>query len=121
MDGLRQAIHDRILILDGAMGTMLQRHGLSGNSEPFNLSHPDIVRSIHRAYIDAGADIVAVESAETDFCSYEYLTSLLNDIRNKYPEVAIMADLIAPETGLKLARDGLVDILSLADGNVITE
>ena len=62
--------------------------------------------------IDAGADIVAVESAETDFCNYEYLTSLLNDIRNKYPEVAIMADLIAPETGVKLARDGLVDILS---------
>ncbi len=62
--------------------------------------------------IDAGADIVAVESVETDFCSYDYLAALLSDIRDKYPEVAIMADLITPETGLKLARDGLADILS---------
>ena len=62
MDELRQAIRDRILILDGAMGTMLQRHGLSGNSEPFNLTHPDVVRSIHRAYIDAGADIISTNT-----------------------------------------------------------
>ena len=62
MNDLRQAIRDRILILDGAMGTMLQRHGLSGNSEPFNLTHPDIVRSIHRAYIDAGADIISTNT-----------------------------------------------------------
>ena len=58
MDNLRQAIRERILILDGAMGTMLQRHGLSGNNETFNLSHPDVVRDIHRAYINAGADII---------------------------------------------------------------
>jgi 5-methyltetrahydrofolate--homocysteine methyltransferase len=62
MDGLRLAFSERILILDGAMGTMLQRHGLSGNSEPFNLSHPDIVRSIHRAYIEAGADIISTNT-----------------------------------------------------------
>jgi 5-methyltetrahydrofolate--homocysteine methyltransferase len=58
MGTLGQALHERILILDGAMGTMLQRHGLSGNSETFNLSHPDVVREIHRAYIEAGADII---------------------------------------------------------------
>ena len=62
MDDLRQAIRDRILILDGAMGTMLQRHGLSGNNETFNLSHPDAVRDIHRAYIDAGADIISTNT-----------------------------------------------------------
>ena len=62
MDGLRQAIRERILILDGAMGTMLQRHGLTGDSEPFNLSHPDIVRGIHRAYVDAGADILSTNT-----------------------------------------------------------
>ena len=53
MEDLRQALSERILILDGAMGTMLQRHGLTGNNEPFNLTHPDIVRDIHRAYIAA--------------------------------------------------------------------
>ena len=58
MDTLAQALRSRILILDGAMGTMLQRRGLSGNNETFNLSHPDIVRDIHRAYLDAGADII---------------------------------------------------------------
>ena len=62
MNGLRQAFSERILILDGAMGTMLQRHGLNGDSEPFNLSHPDIVRGIHRAYIDAGADIISTNT-----------------------------------------------------------
>ena len=62
MDGLRKALSERILILDGAMGTMLQRQGLSGNNETFNLSHPDIVRGIHEAYIDAGADILSTNT-----------------------------------------------------------
>ena len=62
MDGLRKALSERILILDGAMGTMLQRHGLSGNNETFNLSHPDIVRGIHEAYLDAGADILSTNT-----------------------------------------------------------
>ena len=62
MGGLKEALAGRILILDGAMGTMLQRHGLAGNSEPFNLSHPDVVRSIHRAYIEAGADIITTNT-----------------------------------------------------------
>ncbi|MCR5072179.1 MAG: methionine synthase [Bacteroidales bacterium] len=62
MSGLKEALAGRILILDGAMGTMLQRHGLSGNNETFNLSHPDIVREIHRAYIEAGADIITTNT-----------------------------------------------------------
>ncbi len=62
MGDLRQAFRDRILILDGAMGTMLQRHCLSGNNETFNLSHPDVVRGIHRAYIEAGADIISTNT-----------------------------------------------------------
>ena len=62
MEDLRQALSERILILDGAMGTMLQRHGLTGNNEPFNLTHPDIVRDIHRAYIAAGADIISTNT-----------------------------------------------------------
>ena len=65
----------RILILDGAMGTMIQRHGLTeadyrsgclsdcakelkGNSECLNLTRPDIIKAIHREYIEAGADII---------------------------------------------------------------
>lgn len=65
----------RILILDGAMGTMIQRYGLTeadyrrgclsdclkelkGNSECLNLTRPDIIKAIHREYIEAGADII---------------------------------------------------------------
>ncbi len=62
MNGLRQAFSERILILDGAMGTMLQRHGLSGDNETFNLSHPDVVRSIHGEYVAAGADILSTNT-----------------------------------------------------------
>lgn len=56
---------DRIYILDGAMGTMIQHHGCYGsdfNSELLNLEHPDLIRDIHEAYIDAGADIISTNS-----------------------------------------------------------
>ena len=66
---------ERILILDGAMGTMIQRYGLTeddyrsgvfqacskelrGNNECLNLTHPEIIKSIHKEYIAAGADII---------------------------------------------------------------
>ncbi len=51
-------IHNRILFLDGAMGTMIQRRGLSGNSEELNLLHPEVIAGIHREYIDAGARLI---------------------------------------------------------------
>ena len=64
-----------ILILDGAMGTMIQRYGLTeedyrggklsactkelkGNSECLNLTRPEIIKAIHKEYIEAGADII---------------------------------------------------------------
>ena len=66
---------DKILILDGATGTMIQRHGLSeadyrdggfedsrvellGNNECLNITRPEIIKSIHREYIAAGVDII---------------------------------------------------------------
>jgi 5-methyltetrahydrofolate--homocysteine methyltransferase len=50
----------RILVLDGAMGTELQRTGLqAGDSgELWNLEHPDRVEAIHRAYVEAGSDAI---------------------------------------------------------------
>ena len=67
--------NDRILILDGAMGTMIQRFGLSeedyrcrtfaecrnelfGNNECLNLTRPSIIKTIHEEYVRAGADII---------------------------------------------------------------
>ena len=49
---------DKTYILDGAMGTMLQKHGLTGDSELHNLDHPETILRIHKEYIEAGADII---------------------------------------------------------------
>ena len=75
MDVLSRLLRDRILVIDGAMGTMIQRYqldeqafrgkrfkdhpcDLKGNTDILSLTQPDIIRDIHRAYLDAGADIV---------------------------------------------------------------
>ena len=60
MADIRDLLRERILILDGGMGTMLQRHSLSGNSEEFNISHPEIIADIHSEYVVAGADILSL-------------------------------------------------------------
>jgi 5-methyltetrahydrofolate--homocysteine methyltransferase len=74
-DVLHQLLATRILILDGAMGTMIQRHRLTdedfrgerfrdhprelkGNSDLLVLTRPDVIAGIHRAYLEAGADII---------------------------------------------------------------
>ena len=75
IEALRRAVRERILILDGAMGTMIQRYkldeagyrgerfkdfrrDLKGNNDLLVLSQPRIIREIHDAYLQAGADIV---------------------------------------------------------------
>ena len=65
---LRQALEQRILVLDGAMGTALQDHALTvedfggaaleGCNENLVHTRPDVVEAIHLAYLEAGADIV---------------------------------------------------------------
>jgi 5-methyltetrahydrofolate--homocysteine methyltransferase len=72
---LRTALARRILILDGAMGTMIQSYDLAeedfrgerfarhpqdlrGNNDLLSLTRPDVIEAIHRAYLDAGADIL---------------------------------------------------------------
>lgn len=75
MADIRQALEKRILIIDGAMGTMIQRHKLNeadyrgerfkdwhcdvkGNNDLLNITQPDIIIGIHKQYLDAGADII---------------------------------------------------------------
>ncbi len=71
----------RILILDGAMGTMIQREELSpedfrggaGNNDVLNLTRPDVIERIHRAYIEAGADIIETNTfSSTAVSQQEY-------------------------------------------------
>lgn len=51
-------------LFDGAMGTMLQKYGLAGSECPdyYNLSHPDIVRRIHREYAEAGSEYITTNT-----------------------------------------------------------
>lgn len=73
MHDIRSELSKRILILDGAMGTMLQRKGLQGNSESFNLTNPETIGEIHNEYIEAGADIITANSFSANSISqYEY-------------------------------------------------
>ena len=72
MTRLTQAIRQRILVLDGAMGTMIQAAdlgaadfggpALEGCNEHLNLTRPDVIRRIHAAYFDAGADLVSTNT-----------------------------------------------------------
>lgn len=55
-----EAIQEKVLVLDGAMGTMLQERGLKPGQSPeeLNLTMPEVVASVHRDYVQAGADII---------------------------------------------------------------
>ena len=75
MSKIKEAIKSRILVLDGAMGTMLQRnnfseedfrserfkdfpHALKGNNDLLSITQPQAVKEVHRLYLQAGADII---------------------------------------------------------------
>ena len=75
MKTIQDCLKERILIIDGAMGTMIQRHKLSeadyrgerfkdwpsdvkGNNDLLNITQPQIITGIHKEYLDAGADII---------------------------------------------------------------
>lgn len=75
MSNIQSALESRILVIDGAMGTMIQRYkldesdyrgerfkdwpsDLKGNNDLLSLTRPDIIGSIHREYLEAGADII---------------------------------------------------------------
>lgn len=79
MKDIRDILKERILVLDGAMGTMIQRHklteedfrgerftdhscSLKGNNDLLSITRPDIIREIHAEYFKAGADIVETNS-----------------------------------------------------------
>ena len=87
---LKRAARERILLLDGAMGTMIQRHKLGeaeyrgerfadwhrdvqGNNDLLTLSQPDVIRDIHMAYLEAGADIIETNTfSSTSIAQADY-------------------------------------------------
>ncbi|MCQ2144933.1 MAG: methionine synthase [Bacteroidales bacterium] len=79
-----------ILIIDGAMGTMLQKRGLSGNNDMFCLTRPEDIAAVHRAYIDAGADII-----ETCTFSSNAISQMEYACQDKAREMALAGARIA--------------------------
>lgn len=62
-----QKLEKQILIADGAMGTLLYSYGTDSCFEELNLSHPDQIQNIHRAYIEAGADVIQTNTYAANF------------------------------------------------------
>ncbi|MFZ3180448.1 MAG: methionine synthase [Methylocystis silviterrae] len=118
---LEEAASRRILILDGAMGTMIQRHkfeeadfrgarftdhakDLRGNNDLLTLTQPDAIKAIHVAYLDAGADIIETNTfssttiAQADY-GLEHLAFELNCEGARLARAA--ADEVAAKTGVR--------------------
>lgn len=77
------------LFLDGATGTLIQKSGVSyeHNPETLNITHPDLITSFHRAYIDAGSDLVyantfGANSYKLEGCGYTTDTIIKAALKN---------------------------------------
>jgi 5-methyltetrahydrofolate--homocysteine methyltransferase len=106
---LREALAQRVVVADGAMGTMLQAQdpslddfeGHEGCNEILNVSRPDIVRAVHEAYLDVGVDCIETNTFGTNLGNLaEY------GIEDRIEELA--------EAGARIARE-LADERSTAD------
>src|ERR1700761_5316465 len=86
MSDIRQELKKRILVIDGAMGTMIQRYKLTekdfrgerfanhptdlqGNNDLLNITRPDVIKAIHAEYLEAGADIIETNTFSTQVIS----------------------------------------------------
>jgi 5-methyltetrahydrofolate--homocysteine methyltransferase len=110
---LRQLLEERILLLDGAMGTMIQKYRLSeidfrgerfkdhpknlkGNNDILVLTQPQIIEEIHRKYLDAGADIIETNTFNANKISQrDYSTEHL--VYEMNYQAALLARKVADE------------------------
>jgi 5-methyltetrahydrofolate--homocysteine methyltransferase len=117
---MMQALDERILILDGAMGTMIQGYGLieddfrgerfadwkrdlKGNNDLLSITRPDIIREIHSAFLESGADIIETNTFNSNAPSLgDYgMESLVSDLNLAAARIAReCADDVAASTGI---------------------
>jgi 5-methyltetrahydrofolate--homocysteine methyltransferase len=107
---LKAATKARILVLDGAMGTMLQRRKLNeadyrgerfkgansdlkGNHDILNITRPDVIGEVHREYLDAGADIIETNTFSGTWISQAdyHLEAAVDDINREGARLARLA------------------------------
>src|ERR1700722_15355004 len=110
MSNIESALESRILIIDGAMGTMIQRYNLSeadyrgerfkdwpkdlkGNNDLLSLTRPDVIKEIHRQYLEAGADIIETNTfSGTQIGQSDYgLEHIVFELNRKSAEIAKQA------------------------------
>src|SRR5690349_24828143 len=116
--GLRKLLDERVVVLDGAWGTMLQMAGLepadyradliapdhlqdvTGDPDLLNLTRPDVILDVHRQYLAAGADITTTNTfTATSIAQADYgLESLVHDMNLRGAQLARQA---ADEAGGK--------------------
>lgn len=113
---LTNIIKDRILILDGAMGTMIQRHQLSeedyrgtrfknfhqslkGNNDLLSITQPEIIKQIHLDYLNAGADII-----ETNTFNANRISMIDYDMVDLVEELNIASAKLALEAAEEFTR-----------------
>lgn len=104
---IEQSLQERILVLDGAMGTMIQKHTLEeadfrgqrfkdhphplkGNNDLLSLTRPDIIKNIHREYLEAGADIIETNtfSGTTIAMADYHLESIVYELNYESTRIA---------------------------------
>jgi 5-methyltetrahydrofolate--homocysteine methyltransferase len=109
MKDIREILKERILVLDGAMGTMLQRykfteedfrgerfkdwkHPLQGNNDLLSLTQPEAIADVHRKYFAAGADIVETNtfSSTTIAMADYYMEDLVYELNYESARIAKM-------------------------------
>ncbi|RNG23273.1 methionine synthase [Streptomyces botrytidirepellens] len=109
IDALREALASRVVVADGAMGTMLQAQDpslddfqqLEGCNEILNITRPDIVRSVHEAYFAVGVDCVETNTFGANHAALgEY------DIPERVYELSEAGVRIAREVADEFAADG---------------
>lgn len=106
---IRELLEQRVLVLDGAMGTMIQRHKLQeedyrgnrfaswhrplkGNNDLLSITRPDVIRGIHEAYLEAGADII-----ETNTFNANRISMADYGMEELVPEINLTAARLARE------------------------
>ena len=104
---IEEILEERILVLDGAMGTMIQKYNLSeedfrgekfknhscdlkGNNDLLSITRPDIIKAIHKEYLDAGADIIETNTfSSTAIAQADYsLESTVYDLNFESTKIA---------------------------------
>jgi 5-methyltetrahydrofolate--homocysteine methyltransferase len=121
MKDIRQALNERILIIDGAMGTMIQRYKLEeedyrgdrfkdwhkdvkGNNDLLSITKPAVITAIHRQYLEAGADII-----ETNTFSSTVIAQADYDMQKLAYELNVSSALCARKAVNEFFKHGKVD------------